>query len=365
MPLSSFPRLLVCILIIPFLSWIAGSEDFTASRLEKGVEYSGLTRTIVSLLKTRTPGSIVIGSNEFSVEDLFSTDIASIFDCDSVISSYLTEAGENASYGILSDALRNSIMDRIKEEDGDMFVHISSDTIPGGMFFNFYVNICKPVTIPVMLAASDSSFSTSFDTICTAEFETDLDLFIDAGMVNSGKEKDGLSIRINRFSFELTSDPEAGDLAYENGCQDDESGGTFDFTGEPEMVFPFFIEGNQFTATARCLSLYAKSYWYLSPEEENSFDIDEGESYTLTYGQLEKGDFQWDDVNLSSFRADLALMPAGEKWDSQSFAGKGNEFSYWADDLFSDDGNEQVYLCCNFEVSGLVTVRKSKNDPNK
>jgi hypothetical protein len=39
------------------------------------------------------------------MEDLIDAESATVFDCDSVISNYLSEAGEAASYEMLADAI--------------------------------------------------------------------------------------------------------------------------------------------------------------------------------------------------------------------------------------------------------------------
>ena len=54
------------------------------------------------------------------------------------------------------------------------------------------------------------------------------------------------------------------------------------------------------------------------------------------------------------------MIPAEEPWDSLVFAEKSNEFSYSVDNLFDDEGLEQISLCCDYLVKDGVTVRNKK-----
>jgi hypothetical protein len=360
MKLSSIQKLLVSVLIIPWLIFISGSSQLSEVSQRHVVKYAGLTKTLVNLLKTRTPKIFVIGSYEISMEDLINADIATVFDCDSVISNYMSEAGEGASYEILSEVLKNRISDRFASGDGSLFVNVSSDTTSEGFFINFSIFRDKPVSIPIVLDASDTSFSTSFDTTCTVKFESDIDLFINAGMVNSGFKKEGVNIRINKLSFELTSGSESEGQTDDNDCQDYKTDDSSVYVPKPHKTIPFYLAGKKYSAAARCFSVFAISYWYLTPSDATDFVIDEGQCYTLSYKQLEKGEFKWDNEYLSSLSTSLTMIPAEEQWDSLAFAEKSKRFSYTVDNLFDDDGLEQISLCCDYSVKDGVTVRNKK-----
>lgn len=62
------------------------------------------------------------------MESLIDKEIASLFDCDSVIDNFLSESGDEATYEMLSDKLKNTIWDRFDGEDGSLFVNILSTT---------------------------------------------------------------------------------------------------------------------------------------------------------------------------------------------------------------------------------------------
>jgi hypothetical protein len=346
--------------LIPGFVFGPGSEQLSEVSQRHGVKYDGLTGTLVNLLKTRTPENFVIGAYEISMEDLIDTDMASLFDCDSVINNYISEAGEEASYEMLSDVLKNRIEDRFAGDDGSLFVNVSSDTTADGLYINFSIFRDKQVSIPIVLNASDTSFSTSFDTTCIVKFESDIDLFINAGKVNSGSKNDGVRIRINKLTFDLTSGSEYEEHTGDSDCQDYGSSDSAIFVPKPEKTIPFYLEGKKYSAAARCFSIYAISYWYLAPEGATDFVIDEGECYTLTYRQLEKGEFKWDNENLSSFSTNLIMIPAEEQWDSLAFAEKSNQFSYTVDNLFDESGLEQISLCCDYGVMEGVTARNKK-----
>jgi hypothetical protein len=348
------------LLIVPCLVFGSGSEQPSGALQKHGVKYAGLTRTVVNLLKTRTPKSFNIGAYEISMEDLIDTDIATLFDCYSIINNYLSVAGEEANYEMLSDAMKNAILGRFKWDDGTLFVNVTSDTTSDGMFFNFSVYRDISVSIPIVLNASDTSFSTSFDTTCTVKFESDIDLFLNTNKVNKGSKGDGVRIRINKLSFELISRSDSEDPTDESDCQNYESGDSSRYMPKPQKTIPFYLKGKKYSAAARCFSVSAISYWYLTPPDATDFVVDEGECYTLTYKQLEKGDFKWDNENLSSFSATLVMIPAEERWDSLAFTEKSQEFSYTVDNLFDDEGVEQISLCCDYALKEGVTLRNRK-----
>ena len=360
MNLSSIQKLLISVLIIPWLIFISGSEQLSDISQRHCVKYAGLTKTLDNLLKTRTPRNFVVGAYEISMEDLIDTDITSLFDCDSIINKYISEADEEASYGMLSDILKNRILERFKSNDGSLFINVNSNSTSDGMYINFSISRDIPVTIPVVLNASDTSFSTSFDTTCTLKFESDIDLFINASKANSGSHGDGIGIRINKLSFELTSSAEDEGQTDDSDCQDIESRDSSRYVPKPQKTIPFYLEDKKYSAAARCFSINAISYWYLTPPDATDFVIDEDLCYTLSYKQLEKGEFKWDNENLGSISTRFVMIPAEEPWNSLVFAEKSNEFSYSVDNLFDDEGLEQISLCCDYLVKDGVTVRNKK-----
>ena len=128
----------------------------------------------------------------------------------------------------------------------------------------------------------------------------------------------------------------------------------------PQKTITFNIEGEKYSAATQDFKIFAFTYWYLTPEEATDFIENEEQCYTLTYEQLEKGKFKWDNECHSSFKVDLILIPEAEKWDSLTVADQSREFSYNADNLFSDEGSEHISLCCNYSVKDGVTVRSKK-----
>ncbi len=360
MKLSSMQKLLITVLLIPCLILLTGAKQLPENSQKQDVIFAGLTKTLTNLLKTRTLKSFVVGAYEISMEDLINKDIASLFDCDSVISNYLSEAGEGSTYEMLSYELKNAITERFEGDDGAIFVIVNSDTISDGLIINFSLYRDRPVSIPIVLNASDTSFSTFFDTTCTVKFETDIDLILNTKKINKGSKGQGVSIRINKFLFELTSGSESEGYTDNSDCQNYESSDTSRFVPKPQRTIPFYLEGKKYSAAARCYSINAISYWYLAPSDAKDFVVDEGQCYTLSYKQLEKGQFKWDNVNLCSFSTILTMIPSEEQWDSLAFAEKSNEFSYNADNLFDDEGLEQISLCCDYFVKDGVTVRNKR-----
>jgi hypothetical protein len=360
MKLSYFHKVLFLATIIPCFILGFGSNQPSEISRKQDLKFAGLTKTLVNLLKTRKPKSFILGAYEISMENLIDTDIAALFDCDSVIGNYLSEAGDEANYEMLSDVLKNTIWERFHGEDGDLFVNVYSDTTSDGMYLNFSVIRNREVSIPVVLNASDSCFSTSFDTTCTLKFEADIDLFLNVGMINSNNEGQGLQIRINKFSFELASDPEEKWLTDENESQDDQQSEFPEYIQKPDKTFPFYIEDKKFSAAARNFSIFASLYWYLTPEDATDFTYDEGHTFTMSYEQLEKGDFKWYDINLSSFAADLIMIPENEKWDSLTIVNNSFEFNYTIDNLFDSSGMEEISLFCDYWVKDNVTARNKK-----
>jgi hypothetical protein len=110
-------------------------------------------------------------------------------------------------------------------DDGFLYVSVHSDTTEEGMYFNFSLAMKKPFSLPVVLNASDTSFSTSFDTICSVEFNADIDLFINTAVALSGKPSQAVQVRVNTFTFEVSSLP------------DDEISSDYCFNTETDSVY--------------------------------------------------------------------------------------------------------------------------------
>lgn len=342
---------------------MVGAKQIPENPQKEDVKIVGLTKTLTNLLRTRTPKSFIIGDYEISMEDLIDTDITSLFDCDSTINSYLSEAGEEANYEMLSEVIRNRILDRFGSDEGNLFVNVSSDTTSEGFYFNISIFRDRPVAIPIVLNASDKSFSTSFDTTCTLKFESDIDIFINAGKVNSGLEGEGVQIRINMFSFKLTSDTEGEEQTDDGNYGNYESGDSSGYVPKLKGIIPFYLEGKKYSAEASSLSIDAISYWYLTPLDATDFINEEEEAcYTLSYKQLEEGQFKWDNPCSGSINVSLIMIPAEEKWDSHTFSEKRSEFSYFVDNIFDNEGMEQISLYeKNLQIiNSDVTVRNRK-----
>jgi hypothetical protein len=357
---SYMHKLLVLIAIFSGFIFNVDSKNLPEISPNQGVKFVGLTKTLSNLLKTRTPRSFGIGAYEISMESLIDKEIASLFDCDSVIDNFLSETGDEATYEMLSDKLKNAILDRFDGEDGSLFVNIISDTTVEGLHFNFAIYRDRPVILPIVLNASDSCFSTSFDTTCTVKFEVDIDLFINISLANSGSGSQAARIRINKFVFELTSNPDPEDQLHDYDCEDYEKHDHSKYVQKPQRPISFNIEGDNYSAAARCFDVFACSYWYLTPEDATDFVENEEQCYTLSFDQLEKGEFKWDNIYLSSFLVDLIMIPEVEKWDSIAFENNSSGFHYSVDNLFDDSGLEQISLCCNYWVKDSVTARNKK-----
>ncbi len=359
---SLFKRLFVISFCLNIIIFSASAKEPSADTTQQqGVPFTGLTQTLSNLLKTRNPAGFVLGSYEVFPEDLIEKDMASIFDCDSVISRYLDEAGDWATYDMLSYEMSRAIESRFHYDDGYLYVIVSSDTTAGGMYFNISISRGRPVSLPVVLHASDTSFSASFDTSVTAIFNADIDLFVNAAQAIADSQSRATRVRINTFTFEISSDPDNEEFSDYDFCNDESEDGDFSpWIQNPPETIPFNIGGTQYCAAVRCFALYAKTYWYLNPADALSDFEDEGFSHTLTFEQIEKGDFSWGQSHLSSLMADMVMIPADEDWDSIAVSENRVEFEYIVDDLFDENSLEQISLCCDFRIKDGVTLRNKK-----
>jgi hypothetical protein len=343
---------------------------------QPGVKFTGLTQTLTNLLKTRTQKSFILGEYEIFLEDLIDDDVSGVFDCDSVVIQYLSTTDVVPTYEGLTYEMSSFIESRFVYDDGYLYVNILADTTKDGMYFNISVTRGKPIRLPVVLQASDTSFSTSFDTTLTAVFNADIDLYVNVEMANAGEESRATRVRINTFSFEITTHPDE-DFTYID-CYDSEQEESEDFyelIGDSSKFIPFETGGIQYCAVPRCFSIYAKTYWYLNPDDEEhveyeegvdteltfeQIEYEEGVNPALTFEQIEKGAFRWDESHLGYVKADLLMLPADEEWDSLLLSKNHTEFQYIVDDLFDEFSLEQISLCCGIDVHNGVTVRNKK-----
>lgn len=353
-------KIQLLILLIFFLTCNAGASSIADSTKNQEVKFEGMTRTLVKLLKTRMPGNFTIGDYEISLESLVDDDIAGVFDCDSVIMHYLTEAGENANYEMLSYEIENMIQSRFNYDNSFLYVIVTSDTTNEGMYINMAVDQGIEVPLPVVLHASDTSFSTSFDTLCKVEFNASIDLFINTSIALSGPLNRAVQVRINTFTFELTSleDEESTN----DDCYNTETDSIYYsvLIQNPPETIPFDYGGVKFDAATRCFKLQAGSSWYLKPGGEGDVVNDEGESYKLTIEQIEKGDYIWEKYEYGSVEMGFVMIPAGKEWDSIPDFLDRAELQYHVEDVFDENSLEQIQVCCDLSLSDNVTVRNKK-----
>lgn len=360
---SSFQiRLYLTVLLLAhgIVSAAANVQPADTTR-QQGVKYLGLTKTLTSLLNTRPSSTILLGANEISLENLVDDNIAAVFDCDSVIGEYLSSAGEDATYEMLGYEMSKTIESRFIYDSGFLYVNIFPEATDDNMHFNISISRGLEVSVPVVFNASDSSFSTAFDTTCTLEFNADIDLFVDAGMALKDSASRATSIRINTFTVELYSTP-WDDFEYHEcfDCDLDE----IDYQGlteDPLRLFPFIIDGRQYNATPRCFVLYAKSFWYLSPADAPEILEDEETAHTLSFEQIEKGNFTWEEFQLSALESVIVMLPADESWNSLPVSENRAIFQYTVDDLFDGESLEQIWLYSEIHIDEDVTLRRRKN----
>ncbi len=328
---------------------------------QQGVKYVGLTKTLTSLLNTRPSSTILLGANEISLENLVDDNIAAVFDCDSAAGVYLSEAGDEATYEMLAYEMSKMIESQFVYEDGYLYVNVLPEAYGDSMHFNISINRGLEIAVPVLFNASDSSFTTAFDTTCTLEFNADIDLFVDAGLAMQDPASRATSIRINTFTVELYTIPWDDFVYYDCfDCDLDE----IDYqalTEEPPGLFPFMIDGRQCNAAHRCFVLYAKSFWYLNPAEAPPYREDEETNPTLSFEQIEKGDFTWEEARLSALESVIVMLPADENWDSLPVSENRAIFQYTVDDLFDGESLEQIWLYSEIHIDEDVTLRRRKN----
>jgi hypothetical protein len=326
----------------------------------------GLTKTIETLLKTRNIKLFSIGETDMSVEDLFGIDIPKIFDCDSVIREYLDKTEGFAYYGSLSYAMEDKIRSEIEKDSLDISVSVSSDSTADGMYFNYDFYGTKSVTIPIILKASDNSFSTTFDTTCLVKFEANIDLFLNSKKILSGPTEKGIGIRINKYSFELTSQPsfEEGEENNEENNEEEDADTAFVYEWRKNKIL--FTIGNDIQeAVPEKVSIYVISNWYLSASKSANSINTEDEADILTYEQLKKEKFKWEVSNYGSINTELILIPLIDKGDSISVIEKENTFNYKSDDLFSDNNKDEISLCCNYSLKEGVNLKHKKKVTHK
>jgi hypothetical protein len=319
----------------------------------------GLTKTIETLLKTRNIKRFSIGETDMPVEDLFGIDIPKIFDCDSVIREYLDNAEGFAYYGSLSYEMEDKIRSEIEKDSLDMSVSVSSDSTADGMYFNYDLYGTKPVKIPIILKASDNSFSTTFDTTCLVKFEANIDLFLNSKKILSGPTGKGIGIRINKYSFELTSQPSFEEENNEENNEVEDADTAFVYEWRKNKIL-FSVGNDTLEAVPEKVSIYVISNWYLSASKSaNSINTEE-EADILTYEQLKKGKFKWEVSNYGSINTELILIPLIDKGDSISVIEKENTFNYKSDDLFSANDKDEISLCCNYSLKEGVNLKHKK-----
>ncbi len=351
------PFLLIIAFAISSLKPVCGNEQLTDTTGNRGVQFTGMTKTLSNLLKTRDSQTILLGAYEMDPEKLVDDDLAAVFDCDSVIMQYLADAEENATYGMLSYEMSRTIESRFNPDDGFLYVYVMSDTTADGMFFNISINLSKPVSVPVVFSASDSSFSTAFDTTCMIEFNADIDLFVDAWLALRDSACRATSVRINTFTVELYS--VAWDEIDYYECFDcDWQNVDFSALAEDSIqVIPFIINDIPFKARQQCFILNAKTYWYLSQTDPGSYFTDEGEAPVLSFEQIEKGEFMWEESHLSALESVMVMLPAGESWDSLQVSENRTMFQYTVDDLFDGESLEQLWLRSEYYLDEGATLR--------
>ena len=357
--------ILISVFIMQSFSTTSGNDQLSDTTRNNGVPFTGLTKTLTSLLNTRPSSTIFLGANEISPENLVDDNIAAVFDCDSVIGAYLSEAGEGATYEMLAYEMSNTIESRFIYDDGFLYVNIFPEAAGDSMHFNISISRGLQVSVPVVFNASDSSFSAAFDTTCTIEFNADIDLFVDAGLALKDPASRATSIRINTFTVELYSTP-WDDFEY-HGCFDCDWS-EIDYqamTEDQSRLFPFIINKRQYKASHKCFVLYAKSFWYLSPADTPVFTEDEETNPTLSFEQIEKGNFTWEESRLSALESVIVMLPADENWDSLPVSENRAIFQYTVDDLFDDESLEQIWLYSDIHIDEDVTLRRKKYTPDR
>ena len=74
------PFLLIIAFAISSLKPACGNEQLTDTTGNRGVQFTGMTKTLSSLLKTRASQTILLGAYEMDPEKLVDEDLAAVFD---------------------------------------------------------------------------------------------------------------------------------------------------------------------------------------------------------------------------------------------------------------------------------------------
>jgi len=263
------------------------------------IEYTGLTKTLVFLLKSRAPSVIQVGSNRIQVESLFPDDTSELFDCDSAIYEYL-ESTDDPYYEALTERIKSSIYEKFEGREGSLFLHVEAAGDEDGMSIALYAHRSLLVSVPVELRAEDGSFGFSFTVLRPLEYEIGMELLVDAETVNSERYLEGLRLRIDTLSVQLGFDPKDEDYS--------------EIT-EAEMDTPvrFTLEGSVDPARIVSCDLFSRSAWYFrgSPAVDSGTeeaaddeyeDEDEAEDQdAVPYSFLVEGLYSMDEATDSHF----------------------------------------------------------------
>lgn len=304
-------------------------------RANPPIEYSGLTKTLVSLLQSRAPSVIRIGTNRIAVEALFPDDTSSWFDCDAVMYEYL-DSTEEPYYESLADRIENAIYEKFEGNEGQLFVHAEAEAEDENVTIGIYVHRSSLVRVPVELRASDGSFGVSFSVLRPLEYEANIELLLNTEIVNAesvGSDRflDGMRIRIETLSLELGAESDDGDLADGMNAEMDEP-------------VRFFIDGQEYPARISSCDIHSLSAWYLDDPSITDADLtgddidsdadpaSDAAADAVACSRLKQGAYTFDELNESHI--DLAIdVETGDP---------ATVFRYSMDDLRSADAFEYI-----------------------
>jgi hypothetical protein len=304
----------IAVIIMFQAAAILPAENAPSAAGSKPLSLSGLTDGLSGALASRPAASVRIGMNEIPLESFFSKDFAAAFRCDSAVKEYLDLAGEEASYEMLADAVRNRLSDSLSP-----FALVEAAALEDVSLMSFAIalSIPKTVAVPVSIRSADGRLSAAFMLPCMAELEFEAELFVDSRLVMEGKALRGSALRINEFSMLLRFRPEDLDPFYEfEGTVPANAASALEALKRVSISY----RKKEFLLAASDLSLEASVRYRLYNPEGESADIEknlgpsdeEAESADiLSYEDFSRGNYAWETEEYDSI--DFTFAEAGKK----------------------------------------------------
>jgi len=252
------------------------------------IEYNGLTGTLTNLINAQKEQILYLGSNNILMKQLFEHDYSNVLECDSAISEYINSEKNEYYYEELANIIENEILQRFEEdEDVNAFVLVEPSEQENGMVFNFYVDLEKPVILPISIENPDNLLTIKFNIKGVVKETINCVLLFDSNEVINGDMYKGIKVRFDSLSINLLL--ESQDSLYDESVI-------------PEDVVPGTVEVVYHDAVSTpkiCdLALFATINWYL--HNVNEGDLNDGDDM-ISYEDILNKNCRWFSSTESAF----------------------------------------------------------------